>query len=282
MAKVIDGHMLAEKIKDRLVKEIIKLGDARPNLAIILIGERKDSCLYVELKEKEAKRVGIDTHIYKCQNNIPQYEIFDMIKHLNEDKLIDAILVQLPLPAGFDTDGIIRAIDPAKDVDCFHPDNLGILFKTCNHFHVMPPVYRAVLEMFNSIECDLMDKEVCILANSEIFGSSLKKVLECLGARCIITSADESEIENKTKKADILISAIGRKRFIKGRMVKKDAIIIDIGITKEGKKVYGDIDFEDVRKKASFITPVPGGVGPLTIAMLFKNTLELYKKRHIK
>lgn len=281
MAKIINGKALAEKIKDSIIKEIVKL-KIRPNLAIILIGKREDSEIYVSLKEKEAKKIGIDTHLYKCPENITGHEILEIIKCLNNDELIDAILVQLPLPKSIDTDTIIKAISPAKDVDCFHPDNLKILFKACNHTNAAPPVFEAVLEMLKSINCDLKNKQTCIIANSDVFGKSLKHVLKCKGAKARVVRADDKNLTSKTVQADILITAIGKPKFIKKDMVKKNAVIIDIGITKKNKKVYGDVDFEDVKDKAGYISPVPGGVGPLTIAMAFKNTLELYKVEHKK
>ena len=281
MVKIIDGQALAEKIKDKLVKKIVKLGDnKRPNLAIILVGDRDDSKLYVNLKEKEAKKVGIDTHVYKCASNISESEIFETIDCLNKDNLIDAILVQLPLPKGFDTDGIILAIDPAKDVDRFHPDNLEVLFKTCNHERVLPPVFKAVLEILSSIKYEIKNSQICVAANSNIIGKSLIKMLECRGAKCELALAGDKDFKEKTSRADVLITALGKKRFIKKNMIKKDAIIIDIGITKQKNKVYGDVDFENVKEKAGYITPVPGGVGPMTIAMLFENTLDLYNQRH--
>ena len=280
MPKIVNGQVLADKINDKIVEDIIKLKGQRPNLAIILVGERKDSCLYVDLKEKEAKRVGIDTHIYKCPAATDEAAVLKMITCLNKDDLIDAILIQLPLPEGFNTNKIISAIDPVKDVDRFHPRNLEILRKTCSHEHVMPPIFKAILIMLESAGCDLTDKLTCIVANSEIFGSSLKRVLECRGALCTVCQADDLKLRDNTSQADILITAIGKKHFITADMVREDAIVIDIGITKEGKKVYGDVDFTEVKEKAKYITPVPGGVGPLTIAMLFKNTLELYKQRH--
>jgi len=280
MSKIIDGKALAEKIKDELVGEILKLKTSRPDLAIILVGERADSKLYVEMKEKEAKKIGIDTHLYKCPENISENELYDVIEFLNKDTTIDAILVQLPLPENFDTDGIIAAIDKEKDVDRFHPDNLEVLLKTCNHQHVMPPVFAVVLEMLKSIDVDPKDKQICIVANSDIFGVSLARVLECKGAHVDAVKGDDKALVSKTKEADILISALGRPKFIKKKMVKKDAVVIDIGISREAEKICGDVDFDEVEKVASFITPVPGGVGPMTIAMLFKNTLELYKKRH--
>jgi methylenetetrahydrofolate dehydrogenase (NADP+) / methenyltetrahydrofolate cyclohydrolase len=244
-----------------------------------LIGDRPDSALYVALKEKEAKKVGIDTHVYRCASDTPEPEIFSLINYLNKDNLIDAILVQLPLPDGFNTDGIIMAIDPAKDVDRFHPDNLAVLLTTCDHAQVVPPAIEAVLEILKSINYDLKGKMAGLLVNSEIFGRSLAKVLSCWGAECAVLKADDKDIKTKTSRCDLLITALGRMHFIKKGMVKKDAVIIDIGIVRKGKKVYGDVDFESIKNTAGYVTPVPGGVGPLTIAMLFKNTLEIYKAR---
>ncbi len=285
MGKIIDGQKLAKKIKDKIVKEILKLNDNkpecpnRPNLAIILVGDRTDSKLYVDLKEREAKKVGIDTHLYRLPAETPENDILEVIDCLNKDELIDAILVQLPLPKNFNTNKIIKAIDPKKDVDRFHPNNLKILMSACGHDEVMPPVHATVLEILRSIKCDLKEKQIALIANSEIFGKSLAKVLECQEAKVSILTANDKNLTHITKKADILITAIGKPEFIKAEMIKQDAIIIDIGITKTDKKVLGDVDFKDVSAKANFITPVPGGVGPLTIAMLFKNTLELYKNK---
>ncbi|MFH1427853.1 MAG: bifunctional 5,10-methylenetetrahydrofolate dehydrogenase/5,10-methenyltetrahydrofolate cyclohydrolase, partial [Patescibacteria group bacterium] len=285
MVKIINGHKLAEKIKDEIVAEIKRLNPQepicptnRPNLAIILIGDREDSLLYIDLKESEAKKIGIDTHVYKCPKNITENEVYDMINCLNNDEQIDAILVQLPLPTGFDTDGIIQAISPEKDVDRFHPDNLSILLSTCDHAHVMPPVFSVILEILKSINYDLDKKQVSIIYNSNIFGKSLAKVLTCRGAKVSLCHPNDLKLKKISSQADILITAVGKKHFIKKDMIKKDAVVIDIGITKVGKKVYGDVDYEDVKNNAGHLTPVPGGVGPMTIDMLFKNTLELYKR----
>lgn len=280
MAKIIDGQLLAEKIKDEVAKDIFALGDKRPNLAIILIGERDDSVIYVNLKEREAKKVGIDTHVYRCPSNVPEHEIFEMIDFLNKDDLVDAILVQLPLPDGYDTDGIIRAINPGKDVDRFHPDNLQKLFSSCNNEKSIPPLIAVILEILKSIDFEIKDKGACVIANSDIFGLSVKKVLECKGANVVVAKVEEEDLANKSSKADIIITAVGKPCFLKRDFVKKDAVIIDIGITKKGEKIFGDVDFEDVKDRAGYITPVPGGVGPMTIAMLFKYTLELFKNRN--
>jgi len=282
MKKIIDGEKLAEKIKNGIVKEIVKLKGEKPNLAIILVGERKDSLIYVNRKVEEAKKVGIDTHLYKCPSNIEEREVFDMIDHLNKDSLIDAILIQLPLPKGLDTDGIIMAIDPEKDADCFHPRNVEALLKDFSKLKITSPVFSSIFYILADLNFNLEEKQVCVISNSKIFGYSLVGVLKQKGAMAEVIKSNNKELAKKIEKADVLITAVGKKKFIKKNMVKKDAIIIDVGITKEGKKIFGDVDFEDVRKKTSFITPVPGGVGPMTIAMLFKNTLELYKKRRDK
>lgn len=280
MVKIIDGKILAEKIKDQVAEEIYALNGPRPNLAIILIGDRADSKLYVNLKEKEAKRVGVDTHLYKCPENISEGELLEMIKCLNEDELVDAILIQLPLPEKIDTDAVIMAVDPAKDVDGFHPGNLEKILKNHKPGALMPPVFAVVLEMLKSIDYDVGGKRVCVISNSDIFGKSLAQVLTSGGAKVEIAEAEDKDLKEKTSRADVLISAVGKPKFIKKNMIKADAVIIDIGITKEDGKVCGDVDFNDAKGKAGYITPVPGGVGPLTIAMAFKNSLELYKRTH--
>ncbi len=287
MFKIIDGKKLAEKIKDEIVKEIISLNKniyniTRPNLAIVLIGQRPDSELYVRLKESEAKKVGIDTHLYRCAENTSEQEILEMIKCLNEDKVIDAILVQMPMPEGIDADTIIMALDSAKDVDGFHPDNLEKLLSGCDFSGLMSPVLATVLEMLKSINYEIKYKQAVIISNSDIFGKTLAHVLICRGAKAQAVKADDKNLGAKTSQADILITAVGRPRFIKKDMIKEGAVVIDIGITKQNNKAVGDVDFNEVKDKAGYITPVPGGVGPMTIAMAFKNTLEIYKKRRMK
>lgn len=277
MAKLIDGREISEKIYAEIRKKLESNPDLKPGLAIVQIGDREDSKLYVKLKEKQAFKLGIDTHLYKFSEDSQEDEIIETIKFLNKDENIDAILVQLPLPEKFDTDKIIKAIDPKKDVDRFHPDNLKKLLITCNHGDVMPPLIEAVLEILSEINYEIKNKKAVIVANSEIFGKSLKKVLECLGAEAENISPKEKGLINKTEKADLLISAVGKPCFIAKDMIKEESAIIDIGISNQGKKVLGDVDFADVEEKAGFITPVPGGVGPLTIAMLLKNTLKLAK-----
>lgn len=270
---------MAEKIKDNIVQEIIKLGNPQPNLAIILIGKQADSELYVSLKEREAKKVGIDTHLYKCEDNISESKILEIIKYLNDDELISAILIQLPLPNNLDADVVIKAIDPSKDVDGFHPNNLKKILNN-NSSYLMPPVFAVILEILNNINYKILNKQVCIISNSNIFGQTLAHILKCQGTNVETIKIDDKNLNKKISQADVLITAVGKPKFIKKNMIKNQAIIIDIGITKQGDKVVGDVDFEDVKNKVSYLTPVPGGVGPITIAMALKNTLELYKRRH--
>ncbi len=289
--KLIDGHKIANKIKDSIVEEIISINakDAtlpkdrilpkkRPNLAIILIGRREDSNLYVRLKEKEAKKVGIDTHVYKLPENSTEKEAKEMINHLNNDSLIDAILIQLPLPDQFNADEIIGTIDPKKDVDRFHPDNLKELKSSCGHGHVMPPVFQVVFYILDEVDFKLKDKKVCVLAKSQVFTNAFKHVLECRGAQVIIASSYDEKLQEKTLEADLLITAVGQPNLIKKDMIKEGVGIIDVGITKKDKYILGDVDRGDVEEKVSFLTPVPGGVGPITIATALKNTLDLFKE----
>ncbi len=278
--KIIDGKILAEKIKDTIAKEIHAYGGARPGLAIILVGERPDSALYVNRKEKQALSVGIDTHVYRCDDDISEENLISMIDFLNKDEAVDAILVQLPLPAHLNTDRVVNTILPEKDVDGFTKKNLELLMSSKPAEAILPPVYAVIIAMLQSVDCDLMNKHVVLLANSDIFENNLAEVLRRQGATVTIASADDPMLISRTTQADILISAIGRPHFITKKMIKNGAIIIDIGITMNAEnKPEGDVDFEDVSRQAAFITPVPGGVGPMTIAMAFWNTLQIFKKR---
>ena len=262
MVKKIDGQAIAEKFKDEIARQIYEFNGPRPNLAVILVGERPDSKLYVSLKQREGIRTGIDTHLYELPEEASEERLLETINFLNKDELIDGILVQLPLPPQFNTDKVIAAINPEKDADGFHerhPD------------YVMSPVLASILACLEEIKFDFEDKTACILYNSEIFGLSVRKILEEKGMKII--SKEES------KKADLIVSALGQPHFVKKEMIKDKAVLIDIGITKVEDRVLGDIDYEDVKNKASYITPVPGGIGPMTIAFLFKNVLEIFKAK---
>lgn len=278
MAKIIDGKQIAEKIKDKITREIFNFHGLRPNLAIIMVGEEEDSQIYVSSMEKEARKVGIDTHLYKCDQDTLEKEIFSTIECLNNDDLIDGIIIQLPLPDGFDVDGIIRAINKEKDIDRFHPDNLSKILKVCNPNLILPPVFGAILEILIDINYNVEKKQVCILSNSEIFGRSLAKVLTCRQAICRVCKAEDPSLRKKTRQADILISILGRPKFITKEMVKDQAIVVDVGISREIGAITGDVDLKDIKKVAGYVTPVPGGIGPITTACVFRNTLILFKK----
>jgi len=274
MSQIIDGKKIAERIKDKITKEIFNT-KIHPNLAIVLVGEKKDSKIYVNLKEKEAKKVGIDTHSYKCNENSSEKEILEIINYLNNDSLIDAILVQLPLPSHINADKIIQSIKPEKDVDRFNKKNI---IEDIKNENLLPPVYTVILEMLKDINCKIKNKNICILSNSDIFGKNLVNLLKKHQAKVELSKKGHKDLKEKTKRADILISALGEANFVTKDMIKKDAVVIDVGINEKEGKIVGDVDFHNVEDKTSFISPVPGGVGPLTIAMTFENTLKLYKR----
>lgn len=277
MTKLIDGKQLADYVKDDLVAEIMDL-PVRPSLAIILVGNRPDSALYVKLKEREGKKVGIDTNLYKFDEGVSERDVLDTIAYLNADDMIDGILLQLPLPERFDEDVIVAAINPAKDVDGFHPENLKKL-KAGASDAIVPPLANVVLEMLDSIKCDLRGKAVALVANSDIFTDGVGDVIARAGATVTAAHPDDAGLQKKTKDADIVITAVGKKHYLTTDYIKKGAVVIDIGIVKEGDETYGDVDPDSVTDVAGYLSPVPGGVGPMTIAFAFRNVLELYKRK---
>jgi len=262
--KLLKGKPIADKIlkdlKDKIKKEKIK-----PALAVFLVGENEASEIYVRLKKKAAKKIGMYFFVYRFKSNAQEKKIISRIGHLNRNPRVSGIIVQLPLPDKLDADKIIGAIDPKKDVDGFHPGNRKLL-----------PVFpQAILEILNSTKSSLKNKSAVILANSQTFGEKMKEILQKEKIKAEFTLGLK---KNKLKTADIIISAVGKAEIIKGAMLKTGAIVIDGGITKKGKKVLGDVDFESVKEKVSFITPVPGGVGPVTIACLLRNVYLASKK----
>lgn len=273
--KIIDGQKLAEKVKDKIALEVfeaIKNGESRPSLAIILVGSRPDSKLYVSLKEREAKKLGIDAYLYELDEQATEGEIIETIKFLNNDNTIDSILVQLPLPENIDTDKVMSVLDPKKDADGFlenHPEN------------VISPVLAAVKMMLDSTKIKAKDLSAGALYNSDVFGDALKKLLTDYGFKEVkgVTARRAEEVSKITETVDVLVTAIGAPFFIKEGMIKHAAIIIDIGTTQVGNKICGDVDADNVKEKVSFLSPVPGGVGPMTIAFLFKNVLSIYKNK---
>lgn len=263
MVEKIDGKKIADRVKDEIAAAVYKLEGLHPNLAIILVGEREDSKLYVSLKEREAVRVGIDTHTYRLDERIPEEELLKVVDFLNADAAVDGILIQLPLPAHLDADKIIAAIDPNKDVDGFHPEHPD---------YIISPVLAAMIASLKEINFSADGKSACVFYNSEVFGLAAQNILAKQGFS--LFPAEKSE------QADVLVSALGSPLSVTAAVIKDKAVLIDIGTTKVDGHILGDVDYESVKEKAAYITPVPGGIGPMTIAFLFKNVWEIFKRRH--
>lgn len=271
--KMIDGKVLAENIQADIAKKIFQ-GKIKPSLAVLLVGDDPASVLYVELKKKAAQKVGIDFHEYLLSENSPQEHILEIINFLNHDKHTDAILVQLPLPKHLDTDKIIRALDPSKDVDGFHPKNIENLLNDKSDF--IPGLPLGIIKLLESTKEDLKGKKSLIISKSDVFFKPLNKLLRDKGLETKVIKPVDLELKKSVLEADVLIVSCGQAFFITADMVKKDAIIIDVGTNKlEKNYVVGDVDYSGVFEKVKFITPVPGGVGPMTVAMLLYNTLKL-------
>lgn len=275
MAQIIDGKKIAENIKAEIAKEIFQ-NSYTPNLAVILVGDDEASKLYVSLKKEAAKIVGIEFSEYLMPANTTQNQVLEAINFLNRDEETDAILVQLPLPKHLDTDIIIQSIDPEKDVDGFHPENIKKLLNNTTDF--IPGLPLGIIKLLESTGENLANKKALIIAKSEIFYQPLHKLLNDLKVETEIIDPKNKNLKDKTKTADILISAVGLPFFITADMVKDKAIMIDVGTNKVKDYTVGDVDYSSVFPKTSHITPVPGGVGPMTVAMLLYNTLQLYKK----
>ncbi len=263
MVKKIDGIVISERIKDEVALGVFANKANRPNLAIILVGNRPDSKMYVSLKQRESVKVGIDTHLYSIDEDAPEKELIEVIEFLNSDPNIDGILLQLPLPASFDTDKIISIINPEKDVDGFHPNHPE---------HLLSPVLAAIGACLEEINFSGAGKKACVLYNSEVFGKSVKDYL--VSRKFTIITEQESD------EADLLVTAVGQPKKINNKMIKDGAILIDIGITLVSGKTVGDLDWDSISKKAAWATPVPGGIGPMTVAFLLKNTWEIFKRQN--
>ena len=277
MSVIIDGKKLAKEIRENLkIKcEELKERGIEPKLAVILVGNDKPSQIYVKNKSKACEEIGIKFEEYLLDENITQKELINLIEKLNKDNTIHGILLQSPIPEQLDINEAFRKISPEKDVDGFNPVNVGKLVLNQDTFVSCTPY--GIMKMFEAYNIDLTGKNVTIIGRSNIVGKPLIQCCLNKNATVTICHSKTKELKEHTKKADILIVAIGKSKFITEDMVKKDAIVIDVGINRdENGKLTGDVDFENVEKKASFITPVPGGVGPMTIAMLMNNVLKSY------
>jgi methylenetetrahydrofolate dehydrogenase (NADP+)/methenyltetrahydrofolate cyclohydrolase len=279
--QLIDGKSLANKIHANVATEVEKLKQEQnivPGLAVILVGDDPASHAYVKMKAKACEKVGFYSITHNMPDTISQDEIIATIEMMNKNPRIDGILVQLPLPKHIDTNKILEVIDPKKDVDGFHPYNVGRLATNLDGFVPCTPL--GVMKMFEEYDIDLEGKDVCVVGASNIVGKPMAALLLNANATVTITHIYTKDLKAHTSKADIVIVGVGVPALIKEDMVKDGAIVIDIGINRlEDGSLVGDVDFANVSKKCSYITPVPGGVGPMTIAMLLANTLKSAKQR---
>ena len=277
---IIDGKQESALLREEIKKEISiikKKTNKVPGLSVILIGDSAPSQIYVKNKEKKSKEVGINSEIIRYPKEVTELEVLEKIRELNNAKHISGILVQLPLPKQIDKEKIINAINPTKDVDGFHTINVGNL--ASGYKAVVPCTPLGCLLLIKRTEKNLSGKHAVILGRSNLNGKPMAQLL--LKENCTVTIAHSKtkNLKEECQKADILIAAVGVANLVRGDWVKKDSIIIDVGINKVGEKIVGDVNFEEVKDKVKAITPVPGGVGPMTIACLLKNTLECFKGR---
>lgn len=266
---------MSQRIKGELKEEVKKLKSDKifPGLAVIIVGDDPASRVYVNSKKKACEEIGIYSKEYALPENTTQDELLELVEKLNSDTKINGILVQLPLPSHIDEEAVINAISPKKDVDAFHPVNVGKIM--IGNYDFLPCTPAGVMELIKESGIDISGKECVVVGRSNIVGKPQAMLLLHQNGTVTICHSRTKDLAEKTKNADILIAAVGKPNFITGDMIKEGAVVIDVGINRIApKKLVGDVDFESAEKKASAITPVPGGVGPMTIAMLMKNTVK--------
>lgn len=276
MAVRIDGKALAAQVKARVRGEAAKL-PRQPGLAVILVGEDPASKVYVNGKEKDCTECGIQSFSHRLPAETSQEELLALVRELNADRLVDGILCQLPLPKGLDEEAVINAIAPDKDVDCFHPFNVGRM--SIGEPVFLPCTPAGVMEMLRAYDIPVRGKNCVVLGRSNIVGKPMAMLLTQADGTVTVCHSRTEDLMEFTRRADILVSAIGKTRFVTADMVKDGAVVIDVAMNRdENGKLCGDVDFAAVEPKASFITPVPGGVGPMTRAMLMENILTAAKQ----
>ncbi|MCG3679774.1 bifunctional methylenetetrahydrofolate dehydrogenase/methenyltetrahydrofolate cyclohydrolase FolD [Aliarcobacter butzleri] len=278
---LLDGKALSEKIKAEVkleVEEIVKEKEITPGLAVILVGNDPASATYVANKAKSCENAGIYSVVHKMPETITQEELLQTIAMMNKNPKLDGILVQLPLPKQIDTTVVLEAIDPLKDVDGFHPYNVGRMVSNLDAF--LPATPFGVMRMFEEYGIELSGKNVVVIGSSDIVGKPMASLLINAKATVTVCNSRTKDLKAHTLAADIVVIAVGVPFLLKEDMVKDRVIVIDVGINRlETGKLVGDADFEGLKNKCSFLTPVPGGVGPMTIAMLLKNTIKASKLR---
>jgi methylenetetrahydrofolate dehydrogenase (NADP+)/methenyltetrahydrofolate cyclohydrolase len=279
-AALIDGKALAAQMREKLAQSVAELErkGVVPGLAVVLVGDDPASRVYVSMKEKACAKAGIFSDEHRLPAETSQEDLLALVDKLNNDPRIDGILVQLPLPEHIDEDAVITAIAPEKDVDGFHPESVGRLvtgnptFKSCTPYGVM--------KMLESIDYDLNGKEVVVVGRSNIVGKPV--ALMCLAENATVTVCHSrtQDLPGHVKRADVVIAAVGRTEMVKGEWIKEGAVVIDVGINRqEDGKLLGDVEFGAASERAAYITPVPGGVGPMTITMLLENTVQSARRR---
>ena len=277
---ILDGKKESALLREEIKKEILEIKirtNKSPGLSVILIGDFVPSQIYVKNKEKNSKEVGITSEVIKYSKEVKESEILEKIEELNNNDNVSGILVQLPLPAHISKEKIINTIKPSKDVDGFHPINVGNL--SLGYKSIIPCTPLGCLLLIKNVEKNLTGKHAVIIGRSNLNGKPMAQLLLNENCTVSIVHSKTKDLKSECQKADILVAAVGVANLVKGDWVKKDSIIIDVGINKVADKIVGDVDFEQVKDKVKAITPVPGGVGPMTIACLLKNTLECFKDR---
>lgn len=286
MTKLLDGKHMSSVLKEEVANEVLSLKEQSifPHLTVIIIGDNPASQTYVRNKEKACESLGIKSTVIKFEENASQDEVLSKIEELNNDSSVHGILVQLPVPKHFDTQLLLESISESKDVDGFHPFNAGrMLCGTTSENHPFPCTPAGIIELLKRNEIAMEGKKAVIVGRSNIVGKPLVPLLLNENATVTVCHSKTKNLKEETLQADILIVAIGIPNFIKKDMVKKGAVVVDVGINRlETGKLTGDVDFEEVKEVTSYITPVPGGVGPMTIAMLMKNTIVCAKQLNRK
>ncbi len=276
---LMDGRSIAKEIKQEIKQEIDRIREKYniyPEVALILIGADPAAEVYINSQIKSCKDLGIEAKAYFFENNITEEFLIELIEKLNNDPKIDGIMLNLPLPKHINATKVLNKIKLIKDVDGFKAENLGLLFQNDENF-IAPSTPAGIMEMMARYKIDLKGKDVVVVGRSNIVGKPVAALVLNAHGTVTICNSYTKNLKEKTKSADILISAVGSPHFIKEDMVKEGAVVIDVGINKVNDKIVGDVDFENVKKKTSYITPVPGGVGALTVAMLFSNILKSFK-----
>ncbi len=274
MAQIIDGRLVSKQVKERVAAqaEELKKKGIVPGLAVIIVGDDPASQVYVRNKEKACKEVGFYSEKYALPETTTQQQLNELVRKLNARKDINGILCQLPLPAHLNDKEVINLIDPIKDVDAFHPINVGAIM--IGDYSFLPCTPAGVMELIHSTGIATAGKKAVVIGRSNIVGKPMAMLLLHENATVEITHSKTQNLSDITKQADILVAAIGKPKFVTADMVKEGAVVIDVGMDRdENGRLCGDVDFENVKDKCSYITPVPGGVGPMTISMLMKNTL---------